>query len=234
MKIIKWFVKHCIESVKWDGLKQKLTGKSFDLTDDDLELIWQMLAKENYIIGTYRSTHLTSYFICFSHFLLSVLAFFRSKFKSKIRWGKYSHILMNIEENQDPQRSKDFILVEAIGRGTTRSEFKTVFNCDRVVLLKPKATVDWDKVTETMLNTLNTPYDYNFNMNDSSKMSCVEYALNGLKSDSGFAEDFKDLLTKIKLFGNLEPSMYAESSSFEVALKIDRTNKRGVKYVREN
>lgn len=234
MAFFRWILKNLIEPVKWTNLKYRLTGKYYNLTDEDLQDIWDALAAENYIIGTWRSTHATSYAVSMSHFLLSIVGFIKTFGKVKIKFGKWSHVLMNIEENESPERSKDFILVEAIGVGSTRSEFKEVFNCDRVILLRPKAQVEWDKVNQKMLDLLNRPYDYNFKLNDSSQVSCVEYVLEGLKSDSTFTDDFSDLLKKMSLYGNLEPSMYADSSSFEVALMIDRTKKRGVKYVGKN
>lgn len=234
MTFSRWIIKNFVEPIKWTELKFKLTGRRYDLTDEDLEEIWSYLAKENYIIGTWRSTHATSYAVATSHFLLSVVGFIKTLGKIKVKFGKWSHILMNIEENENPQRSKDFILVEAIGVGSTRSEFKDVFNCDRVILLKPKAQIEWEKVNKTMLDMLNRPYDYEFKLDDNSKVSCVEYTLDGLKSDSTFADDFSDLIEKMSLYGNLEPSMFADSSSFEVVLMIDRTKKRGVKYVGKN
>lgn len=234
MFIIRWILRTFIEPCKWTAIKKRFTGKEYDLTDSDLEEVWQCLAKENFIICTYRSTHLTSYFICAAHYALSFMAWIKTKGQVKPRWGKYSHTLMNLEETTTPMRSKDFILVEATGKGTCRSEFKTVFNCDRVVLLRPKAQIQWEIVNKKMLDMLNRPYDYNFNLNDDKSLSCVEYVLDGLKSTTGFADDFLDLVNQIKYFGNLDPSLYAESSSFEVVLLIDRTTKRGEFYAREN
>lgn len=203
-----------IAGVKWPGLKKRFTGREYDLNSKDHRKIVEVLKQGNYIILTWRSTHLTSYLIAIGHFLLTG------------RWVKWSHACMNIESSEYGNRTHIRIL-EAIGSGVRLSEFNEVFDCDAVCILRPKmpGQIKWEDVVDRGLKDIGKKYDNFFKLGNDKEMSCVEVILDVLKAIPNWEFNFHGLLAMIKNEKNLTPPMYVECGSFEIVLEIRKGNK---------
>lgn len=219
--IYELFMTKIIANIKWDLLRYKLTGRKYGLTWNDHKDILEVLSKGNYIILTWRSSHLTSYLTAFGHFILTG------------RWQKISHALMNIELLENVNQSNTTFL-EATGEGVHKSHFYQVFDCDRAIILRPLTDdFDWEDVIEEVISNEGKKYDNLFSLSDESEMSCVELILDGLSRVPDHLYRFHGLYSMIKNEGNLTPAMYIESGSFEVVLDIYRPwFSRGYKYVK--
>ncbi len=182
------------------------------LPAEDLDYIRGQL-KDNYlIICTYRSNHLSSFFIGLGHFLLTG------------RWGKWSHVLINLED--EVKADTDFRLmpasrdmVEAVGTGSRVPTFEQVFgDIQGVAFLKPKSmTLDeWRTVLDAAKAQLGKPYDNLFNIADDSRVSCVELVRNILKGQPNYEQDFAHFEAYIQRKDNITPAMFYECPDFEV------------------
>lgn len=229
-KIYEFIMLKIISPFQWGWLKKKITGRKFEgnLTPADHNKIWATLSRGHYIILTRRNTHLTTYLISIGHWLLAWRAFIRYGFTTPFpRFGYWSHSLLNIEDTTTPLKDDDFMLVEAVGKGVKVSSFLEVFDCDAVKILEPISSVTgenrpWQIVTERVFSDVGKKYDLKFNMQDDSKMSCVEFVYDTLKNDSLYSYDFKNLTDMIKKYGNLDPDMYGQANCFKTVLEIRR------------
>lgn len=182
------------------------------LPQHELDYIREQL-KENYlVICTYRSNHLSSFFINLGDFLLNG------------KWGKWSHVLINLED--EVKTDADFRLmpatrdmVEAVGTGSRVPTFEEVFSeIQGVAFLKPKSmTLDeWRTVLDAAKGQLGKPYDNLFNIADDSRVSCVELVRNILKGQPNYEQDFAHFEAMIRKKGNLTPAMFYRCPDFEV------------------
>jgi hypothetical protein len=182
------------------------------LPDEDLEFIRSQL-KENYlVICTYRSNHLSSFFIGLSDLFLTG------------RWGRWSHVLINLED--EVKTDADFRLmpasrdmVEAVGSGSRVPSFDEVFGgIQGVAFLKPKSmTLDeWRTVLDAAIGELGKEYDNLFDIADATRVSCVELVRNVLKGQPNYEQDFANFEAMIKRKKNLTPSMFYHCPDFEV------------------
>lgn len=183
-----------------------------NLSADDLKLLQDLLAKDYYIILTRRDNRLGTFFISLGHFLLTG------------RWGYYSHVLMNLENEVND--ISDFRLIEATTRkGTVYTPFNLVFkDVDSVALLKPKGiTIDeYTIVMEKARQQLGKPYDTLFDIASEEKLSCVELVRLALKALPNYFLHFSDFEKTIARKNILTPQMFYECKDFEVVLKIDK------------
>lgn len=206
----------------------KLIGKihwptSSYISRSDKEAIKQLL-KDNYlVILTFRKNHLSSYFVLLGHFLLTG------------KWGKWSHVLMNLEDDLMDDRSfrivemsktikltaRERVLIEAIGEGVVVNPFEEVFDVQRVALMKPKKmTLDeWRTVLDTAKEQLGKPYDTLFDIADDRALSCVELVRRILMAQPNYHEDFVNFERLIQKEGNLTPQMFYDCGDFEVIFK---------------
>jgi len=208
-KIYDVFLK-LLGKANWSGIYRIVTGRNYGLTWEQHLAITKILSTKNCIIVTWRATNLSSYFVAFAHFFLT------------LRWERASHVLMNIEQIETFDQDQ-FSFIEAIGKGVIKSKFYDVFNCERAVLLEPRYAVDWDNVVDRAITNLNKEYDRYFNLADGSKMSCVEIVLDALKSEPDYDDKLHGIVAMIKNSGNLTPAMFLESGSFKVLLDVDST-----------
>lgn len=181
------------------------------LTQEDKDQIQKLLTKDYYIINTRRSNHLSTYAIAFSNLVLAG------------KWGFYSHVLMNLED--EAQSPEDFRLIEAIGRGTTYSTFDYVFgSIDACALLKPKTvTIDeWTLIMDKANSELGKPYDTLFDLKNDNALSCVELIRAALMSLPNYETRFANFEKMIKKNKNLTPQMFADCDDFEVAYSVNR------------
>lgn len=194
------FVVQFIGSIQWQPDRE--------ISEHQKAEIRNLLGPHYFIILTWRSNHLSSYFISLANFIL------RGKF------GRYSHTLMNVED--EVTSDVDFRLVEAIGTGVKYSPFHHVFNVQRVCLLKPKSmSLDaWTAVMDRAKAQLGKPYDSFFNIKDDLNLSCVELVRLALMAEPNYHENFahfEKMITKAK---NLTPQMFRDCEDFEVVYEI--------------
>lgn len=221
-KFIVFVQNKIISRVSWVGLRYFFTGTEYYLTDEDKEKAADLLKSGNYIILTWRGTHLTSYLISLAHFLLGLFRFIKSKFKGpKPKWAKVAHVGLSVY----PQVGKYIKIAEFISKGGVISSFENVFNCDRAVLLRVKGWTQFDFedcVQEALRNIeRKLAYDNFFNLSDDSKMSCVELVWDALKESPRYSE-LKDLCRLIDEYGNLDPQMILDCEDFEICLKLGK------------
>jgi hypothetical protein len=124
-------------AINWAPLRRLFTGRSYDLTDEQLAQLRELFARDNYIILTWRKTHLTSYFI-------GAMSWLRSG-----KWPSYAHALMNVDNSESPE---GFKFMEATRPGVHWSTFEQVFDCDRVAVLVPSKMdpAQWTAVLSRM------------------------------------------------------------------------------------
>lgn len=178
------------------------------LSTTDQQLVRERLRTGYYIIVTHRHNHLSTFFVGLGNFLLTG------------RWGRWSHALMNLED--EVTTDADFRLIEATGEGTHFSPFDRVFDVDACALLKPRRMTaeDWTGLLDHAKTALGRPYDTLFNLASDHELSCVELVRWVLMNKPGYAEDFAAFEALIKKRRNLTPSMFYECPDFEVVLEL--------------
>jgi len=179
------------------------------LTDEQKNQIMDLLKKDYYIITTRHGNHLSTYMISLGNFLLT------GKFSF---WG---HVLMNFEN--EVNSVDDFILVEAIGKGSQYGTFEEVFgDADSVCLMKPKhMTIDeWTKVLDKARTEIGKPYDTLFDLANDQKLSCVELVRDALMAEPNYSTDFANFENMIAKAKNLTPQMYYDCPDLEKVLEF--------------
>jgi hypothetical protein len=199
-------------NLNWNKIKEKITGRRYyDLTDPDLDLIREMLAKNYFIIATRRKTVLSTYMIGAATLIKTG------------KTGHYDHVLLNLEDD-DPADDEHYQLYESTSKGAHISTFMEVFNCDSVALMRPKnmPISEWHAVVDFTKTQIGKPYDNVFNLNDDTRVSCVELVRNALRAVPDYDKRFPNFETAIKKAGNLAPQMYYDCPDFEVIYEIRR------------
>lgn len=214
MKLWDSFLDFC-SGIEWTTIKYALSGRAWDLTQEDWLTIRNQLNQGYYIILTRRSTHLTTYLIGLAHFALTG------------RWGYYSHALCNVEKFPDADPLvffTDFRFMEAISKGVVYSNWFDIFNCEAVCILKPKyyTQEEFDSCVDKIYDDLNKQYDKRLNVHDGANMSCVELARERMIHLPDYAEKMRVFEYMIKSEKNLTPQMFRECPDFEVVLEIKR------------
>ena len=185
--------------------------QKYRLTPEDLEILKDRCVKDYYIIATRKSSYFSTFLIALGNFLLTG------------KWGFYSHVLMNLED--EVEIKSDFRFIEATGDGTHYSTFTGVFNkVDSVALIKPKSMTieEWTAALDHIKVYLGVPYDNLFNLKNTLEINCVELirlALQNLPDYETRFANFEKLVAKKK---KLTPDMFAECEDFEVVLTINR------------
>lgn len=206
-KALNW-----VGDLNWNWLKEKITGRRYyDLTDADLEDIRTALARNYFIIGTRRKTVFSTYLIGFATWVKTG------------KFGHYDHILLNFEEN-DPATDYDFQLYEATSAGAHISTFMEVFDCDSVVLLRPKNMTieEWTYCVDRAKLDLGKPYDDMFNLYDDTHISCVEMVRNALRAVPDYEKKFPNFEAEVGKIKNLTPQMYYDCTDFEIVYEVRR------------
>jgi hypothetical protein len=178
------------------------------ITYEQRDVLAQKLASGYYIILTGSSSHLSSV-------IVSLLSWIKTG-----RWARYSHVLMNCDNIENPEERGQYKFVEATARGVAYATFGEVFACDRVCLLTPSSVdnEEWTRVIDGLLTQLGKPYDDLFDLSDSTHVSCVELVLDALKQ-ADYQSDFANLETVIRRSGNLVPQMYRDCPDFKVEIE---------------
>lgn len=175
------------------------------LSAEEQEIIRESLVSDYFIIVTRRQNHFSTFMTGIAHFFLTG------------RWGYWSHVLMNVED--EVRSDADFRLIEAIGTGVQYTPFEQVFDCTAMALLKPKHVTlkeFTDLLDARAASYLGRKYDTLFDLKQDNEVSCVELIRDVLKTipdyDTKFAA-FEALISKRK---NLDPQMFAECEDFEL------------------
>lgn len=178
------------------------------LTTSEQQKIKNYLIPNYYIILTRNKTHLSTYAIALGNFLITG------------KWGYWSHVLMNLED--EVTTDKDFRLIEAIGTGVQYSSFSNVFAVDSVCLLKPKnMTIDkWTNVMDKARTELGKPYDTLLDLTTDKAINCVELVRNSLMSEPNYVTDFANFEKDIAKAKNLTPDMFFYCKDFECVYLI--------------
>lgn len=201
-----------IGKIDWGWIKEKFFGRRYyNLTDKDLNDIRELLSTGYYIIETRRNCVMSTYLICLANFVKTG------------KFGHYDHVLLNVEDD-NPEDDIHFQLYQATASGSSISTFMEVFDCDSVVLMRPKniTVEEWHIVVEHAKKQIGKPYDDLFDLNDDTHLSCVELVRNSLRGIPGYDEKFPNLEASIKKVGNLTPQMYYDCPDFEVVYEIRR------------
>ena len=184
-------------------------GRQHRITDQQRDILAQVLASGYYVILTGSSHHLSSVIVSFFTWCKTG------------HWGRYSHVLMNCDNIENSEDRDLFKFVEATARGVAYATFDQVFACNRVCLLTPKtvSNAEWTRVIDALLDQIGRPYDDLFDLADATHVSCVEVVLAALAA-ADYAEDFANLAEMIKNQGNLVPEMYRDCVDFTVAVEF--------------
>jgi len=164
-----------------------------------------------YIIATRRSNQLTTFFINLGHFLLTG------------KWGYYSHVLMNLED--EVADKSDFRFIEATGAGTHYSTFDQVFNgVDAVALVKPRnmSLNEWTGALDSVKVHLGKPYDNLFDIKSDLEINCVELIRLALINVPNYHTRFPEFEKLVNKKKKLTPQMFLDCSDFEVVYQIRR------------
>lgn len=193
----EWFIFN-VGKIRWTQTRH--------LHRAEVEVIRQKLTNDYYLIMTRRHNWVSSYMTYIAHFFLTG------------KFGQWSHILMNMENEVDSD--DDFRLVEAIGKGVTYSEFSNVFGkVDGVMLLRPKnMTLEmWTTAFDNARTHLGKPYDTLFDLKNDTRMSCVELIRTVLiAADPNYTTNFANLERMIQRRKNLTPQMFVDCGDFVV------------------
>lgn len=178
------------------------------LTIDQQDDIRKLLIGNYYIMLSRRNNHLSTYFISLGNFLLSG------------KWSYWSHAFMNAEDKVISD--EDFRIVEAVGVGVEYTPFDKVFDCNSVVLLKPRCMLveDWTAVLDKAKTEIGKPYDNLFDLKNDQALSCVELVRTSLMAEPDYATNFSNFEALIKKRKNLTPQMFYDCLDFVVVYEV--------------
>lgn len=195
-------ISRLIADTRWTSKKE--------ISDEQKDKIAEILASGYYVITTGRSNHLSSVAV-------RILTFFKTG-----KWPKYTHVLMNCDNIEDPGDRDEFKFIEAQKVGVEYSTFDQVFKCDDVCILTPKniSNEEWTKIIDKLILSVGIPYDDLFDMMDDTRMSCVEVVYDALVGSVTIEEKFPDLVRMMTEEGGyLTPQMYRDSVDFDVVFE---------------
>lgn len=200
-----------------------IKGKHYALNKEDWSLLFNLLRQEHFIILTRRKSHVSTYFIDFGHWLLTCREWIQKKFDKKYapKMGYWTHACMNLEG--DIKNVFQIEIAEAIGRGSVKSSFFDVFDCDSVCLLQPVCfnVEDWQSALDEIKRNLGRPYDNFFNIVDDSKMSCVELVYDAIKAAKK-ENEMKDFVGQVNEYKNLTADFFYNSKDFKILFEVRR------------
>lgn len=204
--VIKAILSFCSD-INWTPIKKAITGRAFDLTIEEQNIIKSKLVNNYYIMLLRRKTHLTTYLIELGELIKTG------------KLGYWSHTFCNIEDAVNAP--DDYKLVEATKIGVHYSKFDDVFNCDSVVLLKPKNMLheEYTKMLDDCLAQLGKPYDFILDVSDASRVSCVELIYQAILMNKS-EDKFPSLIKMVTDLKNLTPDMLYTCGDFEIDYEV--------------
>ena len=217
--MIKKFIEYVsfkfISPFNWTRIKFLFTGREYDISPSQRDSIRETCSLGTYLWATRRETHLTTYLINISDYLLSLLAYVRGGFKGPLpKFGFYSHAFLNSDQDS---------FIEAISKGVIESKFDEVFNVDAVACFVPSnlSPEEWSKFSkkfsEVATSKKGSKYDAVFNIKDEKEVSCIELLRVSLTHALGEEEyplrfaNFEKMISDRK---NLTPDMLKECGDF--------------------
>lgn len=208
-----------IGPIEWGRLKYLFTGRAYDLSPEDREHARHLMETQNLLWVSRRDSHLSSYFISFADYILVFLVWAKSGFKgTRPYFGFYSHVFINKNAEK---------LIEAVGKGVVENYFDDVFNCDSIAALRPAhiSVSEWALISKEVVieaeKQLGKPYDANFDINDESKLSCIELIRLSLKKRVPYYElRFANFESLLKTYKNVTPNMLYKSSDFVIIWEV--------------
>lgn len=181
------------------------------LDESDIAALKTKFVTDHYIIATRKGNYLTTYLIGFGNWLLGG------------RFGRFSHVLMNLED--EVNSSSDFRFIEATGQGTHYSTFEQVFGAvDRVALVAPKhiTVAEWTAALDSIKVYLGVPYDNLFDLKSTLEINCVELIRLALQKTPNYTENFAQFEELCQRKKKLTPEMFIECEDFEVVFEIKK------------
>lgn len=132
--------------------------------------------------------------------------------------GYWAHAVCNFEADNN------FKLVEATAAGVHWSSFKDVFNCDSVVLMKPKyfTELECSAALKNIVDDIGKPYDDLFDFQSDKRLSCVEVWYHALAPLPGSREKLRSFNGMLEMGVKINPQDLYECDDFEVVLEIRR------------
>lgn len=208
-KVWDWF-SHLFSEITWPRIQAFVNGGIYyKLSESQHDKIRELLKENYYIILTRRSCHFSTYMVALISYVYTG------------KMSHYTHTLMNVEG--DITNNIDFKLIEATAPGVGYSTFMNVFDCDSVVLLKPKNIDidDWTTILDIVKKEYGLKYDTLFDISNEEKVSCVEMVYQGLKKINNFEKKFPALLSLIAQHKNdLTPQMLYDCGDFDIVLEV--------------
>jgi len=207
-----------LASVTWQSWKALFNdGVYWKLTEGDHNDLRRKLGGGFYVILTA------------GHPSLSGLGIKLASWMTGKGWPIFTHVLLNVDNEDDPLRSHEFKLVESIQQGVVYSSFMKVFDCDVVALLRPKGftTDEWEKALIRAKANVGKEYDTLFDLIDNTEMSCVELVRDSLIGSFDNYEEYKSRFLHFETMieqnnGELIPEMFFKCRDFIIDLYIDR------------
>jgi hypothetical protein len=181
------------------------------LDEADIAALKTKFVTDHYIIATRKGNYLTTYLIGFGNWLLGG------------RFGRFSHVLMNLED--EVNSSSDFRFIEATGQGTHYSTFEQVFGgVDRVALVAPKhiTVAQWTAALDSIKVYLGVPYDNLFDLKSTLEINCVELIRLALQKTPNYMVNFAQFEELCQRKKKLTPEMFIECADFEVVFEIKK------------
>lgn len=200
-----------ISPISWGKIHAFFShGKAYNLTTADWFNLAKLCRDNHFVILTRRKTHLTTYLISLGGLLKGG------------KLGYWTHAFMNLEDGINGL--EDFKFIEAIGKGVIYSPFEKVFDCDSVVLLKPKGFTreDWTTALDRARTFYGKPYDTLFDLMNDEAVSCVELVRDAIRVAVNYEERFKEFEKKIMKAKGLTPDMFYYCGDFDVVVEIRR------------
>lgn len=209
-KLWNWFSLNIISLCTWNGAKALLNGGIYyDITESEQDRIRKLLVSGYYIILTRRKTHLTTYLIALGTWIKTG------------KLGYWSHGLMNLEDS-NVHDDQDYRLMEATGIGVHYSTFMQVFDCDSVVLMKPKGFTieDWTVCLDQLKKQEGKPYDTLFDLAQDNSLSCVELVRIALQASPNYLKEFSKFEAMVQSEGKVIPQMLYDCGDFDVVYEV--------------
>lgn len=213
--IVRFVSLKILSPCKWTFAKFFFTGRAYDLRPADREFARSLMQKRIHLWVSRRDTHLTTYLISFSDWVLSLGVWLKNGRKGKRpRFGFWSHAFLNYDDNE---------LVEAVAKGVQKAYFDEVFDCDSVAALLPKkiSVSEWEDlqplIDEEMMKQVGKKYDTMFDISKDDQLSCIELVRLVLKNKvHDYDLKFSEFETMIRTYKNVTPQMLYESNDFVV------------------
>lgn len=180
-----------------------------NLSASELDHVRTRCRKSYYIIATRREHYLSTFFIALGNFLLTG------------KWGYYSHVLMNLED--EVSSDADFRFIEATGKGVHYSDFEQVFgSVDSVALIVPvnMSITEWTNALDKARTYLGRPYDNLFDLRNDLEINCVELIRLAFSHTQDYEKNFANFEKLVSKKKRITPDMFVNCPDFKVVYSI--------------